>query len=174
VGASPKYLAAAKSLGQQTAGGGWGLVYGGTSVGLMGAAADAALAGGGEVVGVLPRNLQDREIAHRGLTTLHLVGTMHERKALMASLSDAFVALPGGYGTLDEFFEIVTWAQLKIHSKPCILINTDGYYDPLLQFLDQAMGQEFVSPVNREVVQVAADPAEALQWIKLAARSGAS
>lgn len=174
VGASPKYLAAAKSLGQQIAGGGWGLVYGGTSVGLMGAAADAALAGGGEVVGVLPRNLQDREIAHRGLTTLHLVGTMHERKALMASLSDAFVALPGGYGTLDEFFEIVTWAQLKIHSKPCILINTDGYYDPLLQFLDQAMGQEFVSPVNREVVQVAADPAEALQWIKLAARSGAS
>ena len=166
VGGNPKYLADAKSLGEQVARGGWGLVYGGTSVGLMGAVADAALARGAEVIGVLPRNLQDREIAHRGLTKLRLVESMHERKALMASLSDGFVALPGGYGTLDEFFEIVTWAQLKIHSKPCILINTDGYYDPLLRFLEQAMKEEFVRPANRDLVQVARDPAEALQWIE--------
>ena len=148
------------------AGGGWGLVYGGTSIGLMGATADAALAGGVEVIGVLPQALQDREIAHRGLTKLHLVGSMHERKALMASLSDAFIALPGGYGTLDEFFEIVTWAQLNIHSKPCVLINTDGYYDFLLRFLDHAVKEEFVRPDNLGLVQVARNSAEALQWIE--------
>ncbi len=165
VGGDPKYLAAAKTLGEQIARRGWGLVYGGTSVGLMGAAADAALAGGAEVIGVLPRNLQEREIAHRDLTKLHLVGSMHERKALMASLSDAFVALPGGYGTLDEFFEIVTWAQLKIHSRPCILVNTGGYFDSLLGFLDRAMREKFVRPDNRDLVRVARDPAEALDWI---------
>ena len=166
VGASPKYLAEAKSLGQQMAGGGWGLVYGGTSIGLMGAAADAALSGGAEVIGVLPEALQDREILHRGLTKLHMVGSMHERKALMASLSNAFIALPGGYGTLDEFFEIVTWAQLNIHSKPCVLINTNGYYDFLLRFLDHAVQEEFVRPANLGLVQVARNPAEALQWIE--------
>ena len=166
VGANSKYLAEAKSLGQQMAGGGWGLVYGGTSIGLMGATADAALVRGAEVIGVLPQALQDREIAHRGLTKLHLVGSMHERKALMASLSDAFIALPGGYGTLDEFFEIVTWAQLNIHSKPCVLINTDGYYDFLLRFLDHAVTEEFVRPANLRLVQVARDSAEALQWIE--------
>jgi uncharacterized protein (TIGR00730 family) len=166
VGANPKYLAEAKSLGQQMAVGGWGLVYGGTSVGLMGATADAALADGAEVVGVLPQTLQDREIAHRGLTKLHLVGSMHERKALMASLSDAFIALPGGYGTLDEFFEIVTWAQLTIHSKPCVLINTDGYYDFLLRFLDHAAKEEFVRAANLRLVQVARDSTEALQSIE--------
>jgi uncharacterized protein (TIGR00730 family) len=166
VGTNPKYLAEAKSLGQQMAGGGWDLVYGGTSIGLMGATADAALAGGAKVIGVLPQALQDREIAHRGLTKLHLVGSMHERKAHMASLSDAFIALPGGYGTLDEFFEIVTWAQLGIHSKPCVLINTDGYYDFLLRFLDHAVRQEFVKPANLGLVHVAKNPAEALQWIE--------
>jgi uncharacterized protein (TIGR00730 family) len=166
VGAKPKYLAEAKSLGEQMAGGGWGLVYGGTSVGLMGATADAAFSGGAEVIGVLPQALQDREIAHRGLTKLYLVGSMHERKALMASLSDAFIALPGGYGTLDEFFEIVTWAQLNIHSKPCVLINTDGYYDYLLRFLDHAVREEFVRPANLRLVQVVKDSAEALQWIE--------
>jgi uncharacterized protein (TIGR00730 family) len=165
VGAQPKYVAEAKSLGQQIASRGWGLVYGGTSLGLMGVTADAVLSGGAEVIGVLPQALQEREIAHRGLTKLHFVGSMHERKALMASLSDAFVALPGGYGTLDEFFEIVTWAQLKIHSKPCILINTDGYYDLLLRFLDHAVREEFVKPLNRELVKVARDSTEALQWI---------
>ncbi len=166
LGANPKYLAEAKSLGQQMAGGGWGLVYGGTSIGLMGPTADAALSGGAEVIGVLPQALQDREIAHRGLTKLHLVGSMHERKALMASLSDAFIALPGGYGTLDEFFEIVTWAQLDIHSKPCVLINTDGYFDFLLRFLHHAVKEEFVSPANLRLVHVARDSAEALRWIE--------
>ena len=166
VGVNPKYLAAAKSLGQQMAGRGWDLVYGGTSVGLMGAIADAALSGGAEVIGVLPQALQDKEIAHRGLTKLHLVGSMHERKALMASLSDAFIALPGGYGTLDEFFEIVTWAQLRIHSNPCVLINTDGYYDFLLRFLDHAAKEEFVKPANSKLVHAVKDSAEALQWIE--------
>jgi uncharacterized protein (TIGR00730 family) len=166
VGANPKYLAEAKSLGEQIASGGWGLVYGGTSIGLMGAIADAALSGGAEVIGVLPQALQDREIAHRGLTKLHLVGSMHERKALMASLSDAFIVLPGGYGTLEEFFEIVTWAQLKIHSKPCVLINTNGYYDLPLRFLEHAVTEEFVKPANLKLVQAARDSAEALQWIE--------
>jgi uncharacterized protein (TIGR00730 family) len=166
VGADPRYVAEAKSLGLRIAGAGWGLVYGGTSIGLMGATADAALSGGAEVIGVLPQTLQDREIAHRGLTKLHLVGSMHERKALMASLSDAFIALPGGYGTLDEFFEIVTWAQLHIHSKPCLVINTDGYFDHLLRFLDHAASEEFVKPANLRLVQVASDSAQALQWIE--------
>jgi uncharacterized protein (TIGR00730 family) len=166
VGANPKYLAEAKSLGLRIAGGGWGLVYGGTSIGLMGATADAALCGGAEVIGVLPQALQDREIAHRDLTKLHLVGSMHERKALMASLSDAFIALPGGYGTLDEFFEIVTWAQLNLHSKPCLLINTDGYFDHLLRFLDHAVSEEFVKQTNLRLVKVANDSEEALQWIE--------
>jgi uncharacterized protein (TIGR00730 family) len=166
VGANPKYLAEAKSLGQQLAAGGWGLVYGGTSIGLMGATADTALSAGAEVIGVLPQALQDREIAHRGLTKLHLVGSMHERKALMASLSDAFIALPGGYGTLDEFFEVVTWAQLSIHSKPCVLVNTNRYYDFLLQFLNHAVKEEFVRSSNLALVQVARDSAEALQLIQ--------
>jgi uncharacterized protein (TIGR00730 family) len=166
VGANPKYLAEAKSLGQQLAAGGWGLVYGGTSIGLMGATADTALSAGAEVIGVLPQALQDREIAHRGLTKLHLVGSMHERKALMASLSDAFIALPGGYGTLDEFFEVVTWAQLSIHSKPCVLVNTNRYYDFLLQFLNHAVKEEFVRSSNLALVQVAGDSAEALQLIQ--------
>jgi hypothetical protein len=166
VGANPNYLAEAKSLGQQMAAGGWGLVYGGTSIGLMGPTADAALTGGAEVIGVLPRALQAREIAHRGLTKLHLVGSMHERKALMASLSDGFIALPGGYGTLDEFFEIVTWAQLDIHSKPCVLINTNGYYDFLLRFLDHAVREDFVRPANLQLVHVASDSTEALLWIE--------
>jgi len=166
VGASPKYLAEAKLLGQQMAGRGWNLVYGGTSIGLMGATADAVLAGGAEVTGVLPQALQDREIAHQGLTKLHFVGSMHERKALMASLSDAFIALPGGYGTLDEFFEIVTWAQLNIHSKPCILINTDDYFDFLLRFLDHAVKDEFVKPDNLRFVRVARNSAQALDWLE--------
>ena len=164
-GANPKYLSEAKSLGQQIARQGWGLVYGGTSVGLMGPTADAALSEGAEVIGVLPRALQDQEIAHRGLTKLHLVASMHERKALMVSLSDAFIALPGGYGTLEEFFEVVTWAQLAIHSKPCILINTDGYYDFLLRFLERAVKEEFVKAANLRLVHAARNSMEALQWI---------
>jgi hypothetical protein len=166
VGANPKYIAEAKALGLRIADAGWGLVYGGTSIGLMGATADAALSSGAEVIGVLPHALQDRETAHRGLTKLHMVASMHERKALMSSLSDAFIALPGGYGTLDEFFEIVTWAQLSIHSKPCVLINTDGYFDFLLRFLDHAVREEFVKAANLRLVRVASDSAEALQWVE--------
>ena len=166
MGASDAFLREAKTLGTAVAESGFGLVYGGTSIGLMGATADAALAAGGEVIGVLPKALQDREIAHRGLTQLHFVGSMHERKAMMASLSDAFVALPGGYGTLDEFFEIVTWAQLKIHNKPCVLINIEGYYQPLLRFIDHAVEQGFVQKKNQSLVQVARDSKHALELIR--------
>jgi uncharacterized protein (TIGR00730 family) len=176
MGTSKAYLHEAKTLGARIAADGWGLVYGGTSIGLMGATADAALAGGGEVIGVLPQTLQDREIAHTGLTQLQLVGSMHERKALMASLSDAFLALPGGYGTLDEFFEIITWAQLRIHSKPCVLINTEGYYDGLLRFLEHSVEEGFVQAKNRSLVLVAEDSEHALklieaQWKKTQAKT---
>jgi uncharacterized protein (TIGR00730 family) len=164
-GKSPLYATAARSLGQRLAASGMGLVYGGASVGLMGLLANSVLEAGGEVIGVLPSVLKDREIAHPCLTRLHFVGSMHERKALMASLADAFVALPGGYGTLDEFLEILTWAQLKIHSKPCILINTAGYYDGLLAFLDQAVREGFLKRENRGLVLVASDVSEAMSFI---------
>src|SRR5271170_3216319 len=140
-GAVPEYLATARELGRRIAERGHGLVFGGATVGAMGALADAALAADGEVVGVIPDVIMDREIAHRRLTELHVVRTMHERKALMAARADAFVALPGGYGTMDEFIEIVTWAQLRIHSKPCVLVNVGGYYDGLLAFLNTAEEQ---------------------------------
>ncbi len=132
----------------------------------MGALADAALGAGGEVVGVIPDIIMDLEIGHRGLTELHVVRTMHERKALMSSRADAFLALPGGYGTMDEFIEIVTWAQLRIHSKPCVLVNVGGYYDALLAFLDTAMQQGFIKPENRGLVQVARDVSEALELVE--------
>ncbi len=133
-GNDPAFLAEAKALGAAIAASGLGLVYGGACVGLMGAVADAALAGGSEVVGVLPEILAGKEIAHAGLTRLELVPTMHKRKARMAALADAFLVLPGGYGTLEELLEVVTWAQLRLHAKPCILINTAGYWNGLLAF----------------------------------------
>jgi uncharacterized protein (TIGR00730 family) len=145
-----------------------GLVYGGASVGLMGAVADAALAGGAPAVGVLPAVLRDREIAHRGLGELHFVDTMHARKLLMAERGDAFLALPGGYGTLDEFIEVATWAQLHIHHKPCVLVNTQGFYDGLLAFLDHAVGEGFLRAHNRELVQVAGSVSEALDRVESA------
>jgi hypothetical protein len=129
----------------------------------MGAVADAALAGGAEVIGVLPNVLAGKEIAHAGLTRLELVSTMHERKARMAELADAFLILPGGYGTLEELLEIVTWAQLRLHSKPCILINTVGYWDGLLTFLDTAVTAGFLKPKNRELLRVALGAKEAVQ-----------
>lgn len=138
------------------------LVYGGGRVGLMGAVADAALAAGGEVVGVIPDALVRKEIAHAGLTELHVVGTMHERKALMADLAGGFVALPGGYGTLEEFFEILTWAQLGIHGKPCGLLDVDGFFDPLVVLLDHAVAQGFVHPNHRSFVLQAEEPASLL------------
>ncbi len=167
-GARPKYQAEAVCLGTLLAERGFGLVYGGTSVGLMGAVADAALAGGAPVVGVLPEVLKDREIAHPRLTELHYVASMHERKAMMADRSDAFVALPGGFGTLDEFIEIVTWAQLSIHSKPCVLVNTRGYFNGLLRFLDHAVSEGFVREANRNTIEVVTNAEAALSLIEAA------
>jgi uncharacterized protein (TIGR00730 family) len=154
-GNNPVFLAEARALGAAIAAAGLGLVYGGASVGLMGAVADAALAGGAEVIGVLPEILAGKEIAHNGLTSLELVSTMHERKARMAELADAFLVLPGGYGTLEELREVVTWSQLQLHAKPCILINTAGYWDGLLAFLDTAVAAGFLKPKNRELMRVA-------------------
>ena len=128
------------------------MVYGGGNVGLMGTVADAALAAGGEVIGVIPQALVAREIAHTKLTELRVVASMHERKALMADLSDAFIALPGGYGTLEEFCEVVTWSQLGIHAKPCGLLNIEGYFDPLIAMLDHAVQEGFIHAKNRALV----------------------
>ena len=164
-GSNPAFLAEARALGAAIAATGLGMVYGGANVGLMGALADAALAGGAEVIGVLPAVLEGREIAHTGLTRLELVPTMHERKARMAELADAFLVLPGGYGTLDELMEAVTWAQLGLHAKPCILINTAGYWDGLLTFLDSTVAAGFVKQKNRELLLVAAHAEEALRMV---------
>ena len=165
-GSNPAFLAEAKQLGSAIADAGLGLVYGGASVGLMGAVADAALAGGAEVIGVLPQILSGSEIAHRGLTRLEMVPTMHDRKARMVKLADAFLMLPGGYGTLDEMMEIVTWKQLRMHAKPCILINTAGYWDGLLAFLDRAVEAGFLKPDNRALLELVPDAAEALARLR--------
>ena len=163
-GSNPAYMAEAKRLGRAIADAGLGLVYGGASVGLMGAVADAALAAGAEVIGVLPDILSGSEIAHRGLTRLEMVPTMHERKARMVKLADAFLMLPGGYGTLDEMMEIVTWKQLRLHAKPCVLINTATYWDPLLAFLDRAVEAGFLRPENRQLLEVVSTAVEAVQF----------
>jgi hypothetical protein len=157
-GRSPVHLEAARRMGRALAARGVAVVYGGGSVGLMGALADAALAAGGEVVGVIPRALQLRELAHGRLTTLHVVGSMHERKAKMAELAQAFVALPGGFGTLEEFAEILTWAQLGLHARPCGLLDVAGYYRPLISFFDAAVAEGFVPPEHRRLVLVGDDP----------------
>lgn len=170
-GSDPVYLADAKALGRAIAAAGLGIVYGGACVGLMGAMADAALAGGAEVIGILPEILSGSEIAHRGLTRLEMVATMHERKARMVKLADAFLMLPGGYGTLDEMMEIVTWKQLRLHAKPCILINTAGYWDPLLAFLDRAVDAGFLKAENRRLLEVVAGADEAVARL-VAAREG--
>jgi uncharacterized protein (TIGR00730 family) len=160
-GTSSVYAAAAQKLGQLIAARGLTLVYGGASVGLMGIIANAALAGGGQVIGVIPRGVIPKEIAHPGLTELRTVASMHERKALMEQLSDAFVAMPGGYGTFDEFFEILTWAQLGLHRKPCGIYNINGFYDGLLAMLDHSMEEGFLKPQHRRLI-VAGDNPEAL------------
>jgi hypothetical protein len=162
-GTNPAFVAEARTLGALIAAAGLGLVYGGACVGLMGTVADAALAGGAEVIGVLPTVLTGREIEHTGLTSLELVPTMHVRKARQVELADAFLVLPGGYGTMDEMVEVVTWAQLGLHAKPCILINTAGYWDGLLAFLDSAVAAGFVKPKNRGLVRVAASAKEAVR-----------
>jgi uncharacterized protein (TIGR00730 family) len=140
-----------------------GLVYGGSNVGLMGELADAVLRAGGEVEGVIPENLMALEVGHEGLTKLHVVRSMHERKALMADLADAFVALPGGFGTLEEFCEVVTWTQLGLHAKPCGILNVLGYYSPLLRMFDHAVEERFLKPENRALVLSGDSPAELLE-----------
>ena len=164
-GNDPAFLAEARALGRAIAAAELGMVYGGASVGLMGAVADAAMAGGAEVIGVLPQVLAGSEVAHGGLTRLEVVATMHERKARMVALADAFLILPGGYGTLDELLEIVTWAQLRIHAKPCVLINTAGYWNGLLKFLDSAVEAGFLKQSNRDLLLVAADGEEAVGMV---------
>jgi uncharacterized protein (TIGR00730 family) len=151
-GAREDYRSSAQALARALAGRALALVYGGGNVGLMGVLADSMLQAGGEVIGVIPRTLVAKEVAHRGVTELHIVDTMHERKALMNDLSDAFIALPGGFGTLDEFFEILTWSQLGIHRKPSGLLNVVGYYDRLLAMLDHAVAERFLLPEYRELV----------------------
>jgi uncharacterized protein (TIGR00730 family) len=161
-GNDPRYLEAAKVMGRTLAARKLGLVYGGSSIGLMGAVADAALEAGGEVIGVIPRALQLREIAHGGLTSLHVVATMHDRKAKMAELAHGFVAMPGGMGTLEELAEVLTWAQLGLHARPCGLLDVAGYYRPLTAFFDQAVTQGFLRPEQRRLLLVEEQPAALL------------
>jgi len=165
-GTNPAFREAALALGKMVARSGRTLVYGGGHVGLMGLLADAALAEGGQVVGVIPEALVAREVGHRGLSDLRVVGSMHERKALMADLGDAFVALPGGFGTLDELFEVVTWAQLGLHRKPIGLLDVDGYFDPLLRFADRSVADGFVRPEHRSLLVVERDPASLLACLE--------
>jgi len=152
------YQQAAQTVGRVLCRRGIELVYGGGHVGLMGIVADACLNEGGRVIGVIPQALADREVAHVGLTELRIVGSMHERKALMADLSDAFMALPGGYGTWEEFFEVLTWSQLGIQRKACGILNVDGYYDPLLDMADRALSEGFLRKVHRDLLLSDSDP----------------
>jgi uncharacterized protein (TIGR00730 family) len=165
-GARPEYTEATEDLGQLLVKNGITLVYGGATVGLMGRLADTVLSEGGEAIGVIPRALVEREIAHLGLTDLHVVDSMHERKALMAELSDAFIALPGGLGTLDELFEIYTWAQLGMHRKPCGLLNVEGYYRQVADFLDHAVAERFVRDEHRDMLIVEEDTATMLERLQ--------
>jgi uncharacterized protein (TIGR00730 family) len=151
-GSRPCYVAAAASLARHLTAQGIGIVYGGGRTGLMGTLADAAIEAGGEVIGIMPDILVEREVAHQGLADLRVVGSMHERKALMAELSDAFIALPGGFGTFEEFCEVVTWTQLGLHTKPCGLLNIESYYDPLLALFDHAMSEGFLKAIHRRIV----------------------
>jgi len=162
-GSQPEYRACAQQLGAELTRRKIGLVYGGGNVGLMGAIADSVLEAGGEAIGVIPEHLMTREIGHKRLTKLHIVHSMHERKALMADLSDAFIALPGGFGTLEEFCEVLTWSQLGLHAKPCGIVNVLGYYTPLLAMLDHAVQERFLKPQNRALVLASDTPLELLQ-----------
>ena len=153
-GSDPFYREAAVELGRALALRGIGIVYGGAKVGLMQAVAEAALAQGGRVIGVIPTVLVDLEVAHNGLTELHVTDTMHTRKALIGERSDAFIALPGGFGTFEEMFEVMAWQTLKLHAKPILLLNTNGFYDKLLEFLDHCVEQGMLKPKNREILLV--------------------
>jgi uncharacterized protein (TIGR00730 family) len=165
-GNRPAYAEAARRLGTALVARGMDLVYGGGHVGLMGVIADVVLAAGGRAVGVIVQSLVERELAHTGLTELIVVETMHQRKALMAERADAFVALPGGYGTGDELFEILTWAQLGFHARPIGLLNTAGYFDPLLSWLDHMVREDFLRPKHRELVLVADDADRLLERLR--------
>lgn len=156
-GALIDYTQAAKDLGSELVRRNYGLVYGGGNVGLMSVIADTVLELGGHVTGVIPNSLVSKEVAHLGLPDLRVVNSMHERKALMAELSDGFIAMPGGIGTMEEFFEVLSWAQLGIHAKPCGLLNVAGYYDRLIQFLDHAVSEDFIKPKHRALMIVAED-----------------
>ena len=157
-GTRSEYKHAANELGKALAERGFGLVYGGASVGLMGVVADAALTHGGEAIGVIPRALQAKELAHKGLSELHLVDSMHQRKALMVELSDGFIALPGGFGTLDELFETLTWSQLGIHDKPIGLLNIAGYYNQLVSFVNTSVAAGFVRIQHKDMLLIAEQP----------------
>ena len=174
-GERPAYTAAAQALGTEIGRRGWQLVYGGGKVGLMGEVADAVLAAGGRVVGVIPESLEKLEVGHRGLTELHVVPTMHVRKQMMAERADAFIALPGGIGTLEELYEVWTWRQLKYHDNPIGLLDTAGYWQPLLRFMDHTVAEGFLSPAMRDAVMVGEEPLELLDRVSaaaLAARGG--
>lgn len=158
LGNSPSFREAAVELGQELAHRKLTLVYGGASIGIMGVIADTVLENGGKVIGVIPKILAKKEVAHHGLTELEIVHSMHDRKARMAELSDAFIALPGGLGTLEELFEILTWAQLGLHQKPCALLNVKHYYDNLIRFLDHSVEQQFVKPVHRAMLLIDDNP----------------
>jgi hypothetical protein len=166
-----EYAAVAVQLGRELVARGCGLVYGGGNVGLMNAIADTVLDSGGEVIGVIPNSLVSREVAHRGLTELRVVQSMHERKAVMAELSDGFIAMPGGIGTMEEIFEVLSWAQLGLHDKPCGLLNAAGYYDPLIQFLDHAVSADFIKPQHRALMIVEERPAALLDRFEQAWRA---
>ena len=165
-GATPAYREAARNLGQLLAEGGLDLVYGGADVGTMGEVANAALQAGGKVIGVIPQALVEKELAHTGLTELQVVSTMHERKASMVELADGFVSLPGGFGTLDELFEVVTWAQLGLHRKPCGILNVEGFFDGLIGYLDHAVDEGFVKAAHRALVLVAEAPERLLEQLR--------
>ncbi len=165
-GRNPDYAGAARAMGRTLAGQGIGLVYGGGSVGLMGVLADAAVEAGGEVIGVIPEHMTSREIAHYDLTDLRIVGTMHERKALMYELADGFVALPGGLGTLEELFEILTWCQLGLQVKPSGLLDVDGYFARLVEFLDHVTAEGFIKEVHRRLVVVEERPERLLDAMR--------
>ena len=179
-GAREHYAAVARDLGRALATRGIGLVYGGGSVGLMGVVADAVLAAGGEVIGLIPRGMATKEIAHHGLSELRVVASMHERKAMMTELADAFVALPGGFGTFEELLEVVTWAQLGLHRKAVGILDVDGYFDPLLELFERGIREEFIKPEYRAIFVVATEvdamldavarhqpPPPVLKWIGL-------
>jgi uncharacterized protein (TIGR00730 family) len=165
IGTQPAYRESAEALGAVLAKRGIGLVYGGGNVGLMGVIADTVMARGGHVIGVIPQSLADREVAHTGITDLRVVDSMHTRKAMMAELADAFIAMPGGVGTFEEFFEVVTWAQLGLHRKPCGLLNVSGFYAPLAAFIDQAVTEGFINPVHRAAIVVDSDPVRLLDTL---------